>query len=146
LSPLPRQDSLNRVSGFVPADLFAKGLDKLQAASGRTLIRTIIRSSLDESLAAVLDSNEENPAIRPISVAEEALERGGVETQYARPFDHTTFLQRFKSAETAVELTYRIQATPWKAFQPGVQWIMSPASDAAIDDALLIGVRLDLSL
>jgi len=35
-----------------------------------------------------------------------------------------------KVSETAVELTYRLVATPWFAMQPSLQWIQNPGGDA----------------
>ena len=36
-----------------------------------------------------------------------------------------------KVSETAVELTYRLVATPWFAVQPSFQWVQNPGGDSA---------------
>lgn len=47
--------------------------------------------------------------------------------------------------EAAIELTYRIQATPWLALQPDVQYIVNPGTNPTLRDALAVGLRLELS-
>lgn len=49
-------------------------------------------------------------------------------------------------SETAWELTYRAQLTPWLAIQPNAQWVRNPGGLVGPNDAKLIGVRLDLAL
>jgi porin len=47
--------------------------------------------------------------------------------------------------EAAIELTYRAPITPWLTLQPDVQYIFNPGADAALDDSLAIGLRLEVS-
>lgn len=49
-----------------------------------------------------------------------------------------------ESSETVVELTYRAQLQPWLAVQPIVQRIFNPNMDAAVRDAWVAGVRLEV--
>ncbi|MBE0624401.1 MAG: carbohydrate porin [Burkholderiales bacterium] len=49
-------------------------------------------------------------------------------------------------AESATEITYRIQAGRWLALQPLIQWYRNPGADSAIANATLIGVRVELAL
>lgn len=51
----------------------------------------------------------------------------------------------FERHETAIELTYRVQALPWLALQPDVQYIVNPGTDPALDDAWVVGLRFELS-
>jgi porin len=51
----------------------------------------------------------------------------------------------FERHETAIELTYRIQALPWLALQPDLQYIINPGTDPALDDAWVVGLRFELS-
>lgn len=51
----------------------------------------------------------------------------------------------FERHETAIELTYRVQATPWLALQPDVQYIVNPGTDPALDNAWVVGLRFELS-
>jgi porin len=44
-------------------------------------------------------------------------------------------------AETAIELTYSDQITPWLTVQPDVQYIINPSGDPTKDNALAIGLR-----
>ena len=49
------------------------------------------------------------------------------------------------SGETAFELTYRRNVTPFLALQPNLQYVMSPSADPAIDDAIVIGLRAEIT-
>ena len=51
----------------------------------------------------------------------------------------------FERHETAIELTYRMQALPWLALQPDLQYIVNPGADPALDDAWVVGLRFELS-
>lgn len=44
-------------------------------------------------------------------------------------------------AETAVELFYKLQLTPWASVKPDVQYVRHPGGDAGVDDALVFTVR-----
>jgi porin len=55
------------------------------------------------------------------------------------------FGSNFERRETAIELTYRLQALPWLALQPDVQYIMNPGTDPALDNAWVVGLRFELS-
>jgi porin len=50
-----------------------------------------------------------------------------------------------KSYETVLEITYRTQLRPWLAVQPMLQRIFNPNMDATLHDALLAGMRLELT-
>ena len=47
--------------------------------------------------------------------------------------------------ETALELTYRAQVTPWLAVQPDVQYVINPGVDPALKNALVVGLRFELA-
>lgn len=47
-------------------------------------------------------------------------------------------------AELNVELTYNAPLTDWLIVQPDVQWVVNPGADRRTDDALVVGVRLQL--
>jgi porin len=51
----------------------------------------------------------------------------------------------FDRHETAIELTYRIQALSWLALQPDLQYIINPGTDPMLDDAWVVGLRFELS-
>lgn len=51
-----------------------------------------------------------------------------------------------KRAETAIELTYRVQAKDWLSVQPDVQYVRHPNGDPTIPSALVVGIRLSLNL
>ena len=51
-----------------------------------------------------------------------------------------------KRAETAIELTYRVQARDWLSVQPDLQYVRHPDGDPSIASALVLGVRLNLNL
>ena len=48
-------------------------------------------------------------------------------------------------AETAVELTYSRQMTDRVRLQPDIQYVINPGWDASLDDALVLGVRMEVS-
>ncbi|OGS71805.1 MAG: hypothetical protein A2063_06580 [Gallionellales bacterium GWA2_60_142] len=50
-----------------------------------------------------------------------------------------------ESAETVVELTYRAQLQPWLSLQPSLQRVFNPNMDAALPDAWIAGVRLEVA-
>jgi porin len=49
-------------------------------------------------------------------------------------------------SESAWELTYRAQLTPYLAVQPNAQWVRNPGGTVGTNNAKLIGVRVDLAL
>jgi porin len=49
-------------------------------------------------------------------------------------------------AESAIEIAYRIQATPWLVVQPMYQYIQSPGAISTVPDATLLGVKVELAL
>lgn len=51
----------------------------------------------------------------------------------------------FERHETAIELTYRVQALSWLALQPDAQYIINPGTDPSLEDAWLIGLRFELT-
>ncbi len=48
--------------------------------------------------------------------------------------------------EVNLELTYRAQITPWLAMQPDMQYIINPGTNPALKNALVIGMRFEVSL
>ncbi len=49
-------------------------------------------------------------------------------------------------AETALEFTYLVTPLPWLSVQPDVQYILDPSTDGAVEDALVVGFRLQIAL
>jgi len=47
--------------------------------------------------------------------------------------------------ETAIELTYSTHLTDWLRVQPDIQYVVNPGADRALDNALVIGIRFELS-
>ena len=78
-------------------------------------------------------------ASRPADVA-------GVAFAYARNGDD--FLSAnpglFTRGETLLEVTYAIQVTPWLLIQPDLQYFIDPGTDRALDDAVVIGTRVQV--
>jgi porin len=50
----------------------------------------------------------------------------------------------FERHETAIELTYRVQALSWLAVQPDVQYIINPGTDPSLEDAWVVGLRFEV--
>ena len=51
-----------------------------------------------------------------------------------------------ESHETAVEMYYNLQITPWLSVSPSVQYIFNPGGDSAVKDATVVGFRVQMSL
>ena len=51
----------------------------------------------------------------------------------------------FDRDETVFEVFYRWQLTPWATIKPDIQYILHPGGDAGTDDALVAGVRFEVS-
>lgn len=49
------------------------------------------------------------------------------------------------ASEIAFEATYRARVAPWLAIQPHAQYVRNPSADPSIDDAVVIGVRTEIS-
>lgn len=60
-------------------------------------------------------------------------------------YSETTLGNDVEHSETAIELTYRSEVTPWLAVQPNAQYVLNPNMDEAVDDALQVGVRLEVT-
>jgi porin len=58
--------------------------------------------------------------------------------------DGSTFHIKDKH-ETAIELTYKTQITPWLTIQPGVQTVFNPGADAGLDDAVISILRFQIN-
>lgn len=48
-------------------------------------------------------------------------------------------------AETSIELTYGTQLTPWLWLQPDIQYVINPGVNPALDNALVFGLRFELT-
>lgn len=48
-----------------------------------------------------------------------------------------------ENAETNIELTYRLQLTPWLAVQPDLQYILNPGTDAGLGNAAVLACRVE---
>jgi porin len=49
------------------------------------------------------------------------------------------------SSEIAIEATYRAPINPWLSLQPSVHYIRSPSADPGVADALVLGLRAEVS-
>lgn len=50
------------------------------------------------------------------------------------------------NAESAIELSYRAGLLDWLVVQPDLQYIIDPGADPALDNALVFGTRVEISL
>jgi len=48
--------------------------------------------------------------------------------------------------ETAMELYYNAAITPWLSISPSLQYIFNPGGDRTVDDAVVLGFRVQMSL
>ncbi len=71
----------------------------------------------------------------------------GLAVAHARNGDHFKRLNpAFVQAETTLEASYLITPRPWLTVQPDLQYIIDPGTDSRIDNALILGVRLQVAL
>ncbi len=49
------------------------------------------------------------------------------------------------AAETNLELAWRVPLRKWLAIQPDVQYVFNPGTDPTLKDALVVGIRVELS-
>lgn len=47
--------------------------------------------------------------------------------------------------ETAIEMTYRAPLTDWLTLQPDLQYVINPGADRSLEDAFVIGLRIEIS-
>ena len=47
--------------------------------------------------------------------------------------------------ETAVELYYNAQITPWLAISPDLQYVIHPGGDASVSNAVVVGLRIQMT-
>ena len=74
----------------------------------------------------------------------------GLALAYARNGSHYMSAQRMQglpvtNAETAIELTYLIQANSWLALQPDLQYVVTPNTTPTIPNAWAFQLRLQIS-
>lgn len=50
------------------------------------------------------------------------------------------------AAESATELTYRVQVNKWLAVQPLIQWYRNPGATSTVPNASVVGVRVEVNL
>lgn len=70
----------------------------------------------------------------------------GIAVSTSHASDKYRILNGSKSFETVIELTYRAQLLPGLSMQPVVQKVFNPNMDAAVQDALIAGVRFEVAL
>lgn len=76
-----------------------------------------------------------------------ATDVAGLAVAHARNGDHFKRLNPgLERAETTLEASYLIAPKPWLTVQPDLQYVIDPNTDRAIDNALILGVRLQITL
>lgn len=79
-------------------------------------------------------------AARPADIA-------GAAVAHARNGDDFRSLNPALSrAETTLEFTYLVTPLPWLSLQPDVQYIIDPSTDDSIEDAVVVGFRMQIAL
>lgn len=51
-----------------------------------------------------------------------------------------------EASETNVELSYRAPVLPWLVVQPDIQYVVNPGTNPARDNALVVGMRVEVAL
>jgi porin len=71
----------------------------------------------------------------------------GLAVAHARNGDHFRRVNvGLERAETTLEASYLITPKPWLTVQPDLQYIIDPGTDSGIDNALVLGLRLQVTL
>jgi porin len=69
----------------------------------------------------------------------------GLAVAHASMSEDLRDIEELDRHETAVELTYRAQVSPWLAIQPGVQTIFNPGADPSLDNAWVSIMRFQIN-
>ena len=82
-----------------------------------------------------------------LGLEDEAIGLGVTVAENGRPFRRAQAAlgAPVEKRETALELTYRAQLTPWLAVQPDVQYVINPGADPALKNALVAGLRFEVA-
>ncbi len=64
----------------------------------------------------------------------------------ANALNGSEFVDQDDSIKRAIELNYRLQATPYFALTPDVQYIINPGTTKGVDDALVLGLRTEIAM
>lgn len=51
-----------------------------------------------------------------------------------------------EDAEKVIELTHRTQINEWLSVQPDLQYVMNPGTDSTLDDAFVVGLRVEVAM
>jgi len=82
-------------------------------------------------------------ASRPEDVAGLAIasaRNGSNFMNYAKNVDGSAV----EHTETAIELTYQARIQPWLTVQPDLQYVINPGMDRKLDNALIVGARIEV--
>src|SRR5689334_21439921 len=72
-------------------------------------------------------------------------DQAGLSFTHARFGDAARQSGLLEQAETVIETTYSFNINSHLNIQPDIQYVMSPAGDASIPDALVVGSRVSAS-
>ncbi len=95
-------------------------------------------------LAAALPGLAQTANGKPLAWSDRDRLTGGVDLD-ASFRNLLTLAAGFEKNEIAVDAYYRFQLTPAAYLQPEAQYIVNPSGDPAIDDALILGVRVGVT-
>jgi porin len=60
--------------------------------------------------------------------------------------DYQSTSETIADFETAFELNYKLLITSYFAITPDIQWVINPGATKGIDDALILGLRMELAM
>jgi porin len=81
---------------------------------------------------------------RPDDVAGIAFARSNISRDYSRYGQSVNSAAAFDS-EMIIEASYRAQILPWWTLQPDLQYVFTPGGDSGCRDAVVIGLRTQIS-
>lgn len=140
----PRQDDGNSgLYGFVDLPVLAP------AAGGRELA-AFIRYGIANDRINALDSYLGAGAVVTGLLASRPEDQLGLAVASARigePFKRMAVAQGSYATdhETTIELTYRARINKILWLQPDIQYVINPGADSRLDNALVVGLRIEIS-
>ena len=79
--------------------------------------------------------------------AQRSADIAGLAVAHARNSDQFRRLHAtLERAETTLEASYLITPKPWLSLQPDLQYVIDPSTDSSIDNALILGMRVQVTL
>lgn len=129
------------------------GNSGIYAFADTTVYKTVNGGSMNAFIRYGVANEELNPlqsyfglgAVATGLLDSRPLDQLGLAVAMARSGDDFRAAAGAESRETIIELTYSARINDWLRIQPDLQYIINPAADPALKNALVIGVRFEVA-